>query len=202
MSSVVIQKGSNIKNTQSMAQTPSTMINLGRRAVEFTLPDTVSGKDVSLKDVKGKNATVIMFICNHCPFVKHVNNELVQIAKDYMANDVVFIAISSNDVEHYPDDSPDKMKKVAQQLGYPFPYLYDETQEVAKAYGAACTPDFFLYDADLELVYRGQLDDSRPGNDKPVDGKDLRAAIDAILAGDPVSEDQRPSVGCNIKWKK
>ncbi|MGE0770448.1 MAG: thioredoxin family protein [Cyclobacteriaceae bacterium] len=185
-----------------MAQTPSTMINLGRRAVEFTLPDTVSGKDVSLKDVKGKNATVIMFICNHCPFVKHVNNELVQIAKDYMANDVVFIAISSNDVEHYPDDSPDKMKKVAQQLGYPFPYLYDETQEVAKAYGAACTPDFFLYDADLELVYRGQLDDSRPGNDKPVDGKDLRAAIDAILAGDPVSEDQRPSVGCNIKWKK
>lgn len=202
MSSVVIQKGSNIKNTQSMAQTPSTMIDLGRRAVEFTLPDTVSGKDVSLKDVKGKNATVIMFICNHCPFVKHVNNELVQIAKDYMANDVVFIAISSNDVEHYPDDSPDKMKKVAQQLGYPFPYLYDETQEVAKAYGAACTPDFFLYDADLELVYRGQLDDSRPGNDKPVDGKDLRTALDAIIAGKPASSDQRPSVGCNIKWKK
>lgn len=178
------------------------MTDLGTRAVDFTLPDTVSGKDVSLQAVKGKNATVIMFICNHCPFVKHVNDELIQIAKDYMADDVVFVAISSNDVDNYPDDSPDKMKEVAQQLGYPFPYLYDETQEVAKAYDAACTPDFFVYDKNLELVYRGQLDDSRLGNNKPVDGKDLRAALDAILSNQPVSEDQRPSVGCNIKWKK
>jgi peroxiredoxin len=184
-----------------MAQTPSTMIALGTAAADFVLPDTVSGKNITLSAVQGNKATVIMFICNHCPFVKHVNKELVRTAKDFMSKDVSFIAISSNDVENYPEDGPEKMKEVAQQLGYPFPYLYDESQEVARAYDAACTPDFFVYNGNLELVYRGQLDDSRPGNGKPVNGKDLRNALDAILVDKPVSEDQKPSVGCNIKWK-
>lgn len=185
-----------------MAATPSNMIELGTTAPGFSLPDTVSGKQLSLQNLKGKTATVIMFICNHCPYVKHVNAEIVKLANDYSPKGVSFIAISSNDVVNYPDDSPEKMKEVAQQLGYSFPYLYDETQEVAKAYEAACTPDFYVYDQFLTLVYRGQLDDSRPGNNKPVTGHDLRQALEAILQHKPVSTNQKPSIGCGIKWKK
>lgn len=184
-----------------MAATESTMMPLGTKAPYFNLPDTISGEMKSLKELKADKATVIMFICNHCPFVKHVRMGLVQLAKDYIPRGISFIAISSNDVTGYPEDSPGEMKKVARQFGYPFPYLYDETQEVARAYQAACTPDFYVFDQDLNLVYRGQMDDSRPSNDIPVTGKDLRAALDAILAGKPVSEDQKPSIGCNIKWK-
>jgi thiol-disulfide isomerase/thioredoxin len=143
-----------------------------------------------------------MFICNHCPFVKHVNDELVRLGNDYNDKGIGFVAISSNDVENYPDDSPGMMKIVAQEMEYPFPYLYDETQEVAKAYDAACTPDFYVFDKDLKLVYRGQLDDSRPGNDIPVTGKDLRSALNAVIDGKEVSDDQKPSLGCNIKWKQ
>ncbi len=184
-----------------MAATPSTMMPLGTIAPDFTLLNTVTGEMVSLQDLKSDVATLIMFICNHCPYVKHINAQLVKLANDYQSKGVSFIAISSNDVENYPDDSPEKMKQVAQQLGYPFPYLYDETQEVAKAYQAACTPDFFLFDKDLKCVYRGQLDGSRPKNDVPVTGKDMRAALDAVLAGKPVNPEQIPSIGCNIKWK-
>lgn len=184
-----------------MAQTLSNMIPLGSKAKDFVLPDTISGKDLALKELHGSKATLIMFISNHCPFVKHVNKELVNLARDYQFKGVSFIAISSNDVENYPDDSPEKMKETAKETGYTFPYLYDETQEVAKTYDAACTPDFYIYDKDLKLVYRGQLDSSRPKNDIPVTGKDVRVALDAILAGKPVSEDQTPSIGCNIKWK-
>jgi len=143
-----------------------------------------------------------MFICNHCPFVKHVNEGLVELANDYILKGISFIAISSNDVVNFPEDSPEKMKNEAKSLGYPFPYLYDESQEVARAYDAACTPDFFIYDKDLKLVYRGQLDDSRPKNGIPVTGKDIRAALDSLLQSKPVSEEQKPSIGCNIKWKK
>ena len=184
-----------------MAQTPSNMLPLGTRAPSFTLPDTVSGKPLSLDSLKGAKGTVVMFICNHCPFVKHVNGELVRVAKDYQSKGISFVAISANDVRNYPEDGPDKMKAAAKQLGYPFPYLYDETQAVAKAYQAACTPDLYLFDANLACVYRGQLDDSRPGNGMPVNGKDLRAAMDALLAGKPIDPAQKPSVGCNIKWK-
>jgi peroxiredoxin len=185
-----------------MAQTPSNMLPLGTRAPAFTLSDTVSGRSLSLDQLKGGKGTVVMFICNHCPFVKHINAGLVQAARDYRPRGVAFVAISANDVANYPDDSPERMKATAQQLGYPFPYLYDETQAVAKAYQAACTPDLYLFDAGLACVYRGQFDDARPGNGAPVDGKDLRAAIDALLSGKPVSPAQKPSVGCNIKWKK
>lgn len=184
-----------------MARTPSTMVALGTRAPEFILPDTVSGKDISLSDVKGNLATVIMFICNHCPFVKHVNAELVKLANDYKNKGVGFAAISANDAVAYPDDAPYLMTQVAQQLRYPFPYLYDESQLLAKAYDAACTPDFFIYDKNLQLVYRGQLDDSRPGNDIPVTGKDIRHALDCLINNHPIPERQRPSIGCNIKWK-
>ncbi len=184
-----------------MARTPSTMVALKTKAPDFLLPDTVSGKSVSLKDIKGTAATVIMFICNHCPFVKHVNAELVNLADDYQNKEVGFVAISSNDVINHPEDSPALMKQVATQLKYPFPYLYDETQQIAKAYDAACTPDFFIYDKDLQLAYRGQLDDSRPGNDIPVTGKDIRNALDCLIDNKPVPELQRPSIGCNIKWK-
>jgi len=177
------------------------MLPLGTRAPAFTLPDTVSGKQLSLDALKGARGTVVMFICNHCPYVKHVNAGLVQAAKDYAPKGIAFVAISSNDVASYPEDGPDKMHSVAWQLGYPFPYLYDESQAVAKAYQAACTPDLFLFDSQLACVYRGQLDDSRPGSGVPVTGKDLRAAMDALLAGTPVSPEQKPSVGCNIKWK-
>lgn len=185
-----------------MAVTPSNMISLGTKASDFTLRDTVSGKNLSLSDSKSEKAVVIMFICNHCPFVKHVNKELVQLANDYIPKGISFIAISSNDVVNFPEDSPEKMKLEAKSLGYPFPYLYDESQEVARAYDAACTPDFFIYDNDLKLVYRGQLDDSRPSNGIPVTGKDIRAALDNLLSGKNISAEQRPSIGCNIKWRK
>lgn len=185
-----------------MARTPSNMLALGTRAPEFKLPDTVSGKQMDLDQLKGSRGTLVLFICNHCPFVKHVNAEIVRLAGEYMPKGISFIAISSNDVENYPDDSPEKMKETARQEGYPFPYLYDESQEVAREYQAACTPDFYLFNADMELVYRGQLDDSRPGNGIPVTGRDLENAIQAVLKGTPVATDQKPSIGCNIKWKK
>lgn len=184
-----------------MARTPSNMIALGTKAPGFNLPDTVSGSMKALKDIKGERATVVMFICNHCPFVKHVNKGIVQLAEDYGDKGIGFVAISSNDVENYPDDAPHLMKENAQTEGYPFPYLYDESQEVARAYDAACTPDFYVFDKDLELAYRGQLDDSRPGNGIPVTGKEIRSALDALLSGAPVPENQKPSIGCNIKWK-
>ncbi|HET6768488.1 MAG TPA: thioredoxin family protein [Chitinophagaceae bacterium] len=184
-----------------MARTPSTMVALGITAPDFSLPDAVSGKNFTLENVKGRLATVIMFICNHCPFVKHVNTELVKLANDYKNRGIGFVAISANDAINYPDDSPELMAKAARQLKYPFPYLYDESQEVAKAYDAACTPDFFIYDKALRLVYRGQLDDSRPGNEIALTGKDIRNALDCIINDQPVPEQQRPSIGCNIKWK-
>lgn len=184
-----------------MAKTPSNMLPLGTDAPRFTLLDVMSTNKVSLDKAKGENATVIMFICNHCPYVKHVNNALTQLAQDYIPNKVSFIAINSNDVDSYPDDSPENMKKTAAVEGYPFPYLFDETQEVARAYQAACTPDFYVFDADLKLVYRGQLDDSRPGNHIPVTGSSIRQALDCLLHQQPVSIEQKPSLGCNIKWK-
>lgn len=185
-----------------MAATPSSMVALGSIAPDFQLRDVTSGKELSLLELKGNVATVVMFICNHCPYVKHVNNELVKISKDFGVKGVNFIAISSNDVSQYPDDAPDKMKETALDIGYTFPYLYDETQEVAKAYDAACTPDFFVYDRHLRLVYRGQLDDSRPSNKEPVTGKDIREVLKALIEAKPVSENQKPSIGCSIKWKK
>ena len=185
-----------------MARTPSVMTTLGKKAPDFTLYDTVSGNNLSLQNLKGTTGTVIMFICNHCPFVKHVNAQLVQLGNDYKSKGVGFIAISSNDVAGYPQDGPEQMKLVAEELKYPFPYLYDATQEVAKAYQAACTPDFFIFDGNLSLAYRGQLDDSRPGNEKPVTGADIRNALDHLLAGKPVPEDQKPGIGCNIKWRE
>jgi peroxiredoxin len=184
-----------------MAATPSTMIPLGTIAPDFKLPDTVSGKAFSLADLKSPKGTLIMFICNHCKYVKHIHHELVKITNEYIPKGLSVIAISSNDVLNYPEDDPTLMKEQAIQHAYKFPYLYDESQEVAKAYDAACTPDFFLFDGDLKLVYRGQFDDSRPSLDKPVTGKDLRNAIEALLAGKQVNPDQIPSMGCNIKWK-
>lgn len=184
-----------------MARIPSTMMPLGTRAPEFTLPDTVSGNTLSLNDVKGEKGTLVMFICNHCPFVIHVNEQLVKLGNDYQPNGIKLVAISSNDVIKYPDDSPEKMRQLAKKLAYPFPYFYDETQEIAKAYDAACTPDFFLFDAEMRLVYRGQLDGARPGNDVPVTGTDLREAMDALLYGEEMPQDQKPSMGCSIKWK-
>ncbi len=184
-----------------MAQTPSNMMPLGTIAPNFTLPDVMTGKLVTLSKLKSDKATVIMFICNHCPFVKHVQAELIRLAHEYQPKGVAFIAISANDAETYPQDGPEQMREIAQHWNYPFPYLYDETQIVASAYDAACTPDFFIFDGDLACVYRGQLDDSRPGTDKPVTGKDLRAALDAVLSGQPVVEEQKPSIGCNIKWR-
>jgi len=184
-----------------MAATETLRIPLGFKAPDFRLLDTVSDTPLSLNELKGEIATVIMFICNHCPYVKHVNQQLVSLANDYMAKGIAFIAISSNDVVNYPQDGPVLMKENAKEEKYPFPYLYDETQEVAKAYHAACTPDFSIFDKDLLCVYRGQLDDSRPKNDSISDGKDIRAALDAILAGNDVNVQQIPSLGCNIKWK-
>ena len=185
-----------------MALTSSTMMPLGTKAPAFSLPDTVSGEQLSLDHLKSEVATVVMFICNHCPYVKHVQPELVRLAQTYQAKGVAFVAISSNDAAGYPEDAPDQMKAVARRLGYSFPYLYDQTQEVAKAYGAVCTPDFFVFDADLKCVYRGRLDDSSPGNGRSLTGSDLRAALDAILERRPVSADQKPSQGCNIKFRK
>ena len=184
-----------------MAETPSTMLPLGTVAPAFDLPDTVSDRTLSLDGLKSDVGTVIMFICNHCPFVKHVNQELVALARDYQPQGISFIAISSNDVENYPQDGPRQMKQTAAQEGYTFPYLYDESQQVARDYDAACTPAFYLFDPDLKLVYRGQLDGSRPGNGIPVTGADLRNALDALIGGEEITEDQHPSIGCNIKWK-
>lgn len=184
-----------------MSRTPSNMIDLGTIAPDFTLKDTISDQELSLQSLKGKNATVIYFICNHCPFVIHVNEELVKIAYDFKNEGISFMAISSNDVENYPQDAPHLMKKTAMELNYPFPYLYDETQEVARSYDAACTPDIYVFDKELRLAYRGQLDDSRPENGVPVTGKDLRNALQNILDGKRISKDQKPSIGCNIKWK-
>jgi peroxiredoxin len=177
------------------------MVPLGTTAVSFALPEPVSGKILTLNSLKSEKATAILFICNHCPFVKHVNNELVRLANEYMQKGVSFIAISSNDATEFPEDSPQKMKIISRELKYPFPYLYDESQKVARAYHAACTPDFFIYNSDLKLVYRGQLDESRPSNTIPVTGKDIRTALDSLLANKPVSKQQKASIGCSIKWK-
>lgn len=184
-----------------MSLTPTTQIPLGFHAPDFNLPDTVSGKKISFKDIQGEKGTLVMFICNHCPFVKHVIEELVRIGHDYIPQGIGMVAINSNDVENYPDDHPEKMKELAEQLNFPFPYLFDESQEVAKAYDAACTPDFDLFDTNAKCVYRGQLDASRPGNNEPVNGANLRKAMDLVVNGQEVPEDQTPSVGCNIKWK-
>lgn len=185
-----------------MSAVNSTMLELGTKAPEFSLPDTITGKTVNLKDYRGNKALLIIFMCNHCPYVKQIKEGLVKYAADYLPKGVGIAAVSSNDVENYPDDSPEKMKEDAEKFGYPFPYLFDETQAVAKAYKAACTPDLFLFNEKHELVYRGQFDSSRPGNQEPVTGKDLREATDKVLAGEPVPEEQIPSIGCNIKWKK
>ncbi|HSA63217.1 MAG TPA: thioredoxin family protein [Nitrospira sp.] len=179
----------------------SVMLPLGTTAPSFILPDVATGKMYSLDAFHGKDALLVMFICRHCPYVKHVEQEIAKIGKDYQDKKLGIIAISSNDPETYPDDAPDQLKEMAKRLGFRFPFCFDEQQEIAKAYKAACTPDFYLFDAQRRLVYRGQLDDSRPGNNKPVTGRDLRAAIDAVLAGKPVDDKQRPSIGCSIKWK-
>ena len=184
-----------------MVRTASTMLPLGTQAPDFHLPDVVSGETISLFSFADKKALLVMFICRHCPFVKHVQAELAQIGKDYADQSIGIVAISANDATNYPDDAPDKLKAMAQEQGFTFPLCYDESQETAKTYTAACTPDYFLFGADRCLVYRGQLDDSRPSNGKPVTGDDLRTAIDAVLAGKPVNPDQKPSIGCNIKWK-
>jgi len=183
-----------------MALTPSTMLPLGTAAPDFKLLDT-QGKTVALADFKGKAALLVIFMCNHCPYVKHLRSGLAQLARDYQPRGVGIVGVNSNDVANYPEDSPAKMKEEIKAAGYLFPYLYDESQAVARAYRAACTPDLYLFDRDRKLVYRGQFDDSRPGNGVPVTGKDLRAALDAVLAGRPISADQKPSMGCNIKWK-
>jgi peroxiredoxin len=184
-----------------MVLTSSTMLALSTPAPAFQLPDVVSGATISLSTFAGNKALLVMFVCQHCPFVKHIQPELAKLSQDYTGSGLGIVAISANDVEKHPDDSPEKLKQMAEDLGWKFPVCYDETQAVAKAYTAACTPDFFLFDIDRRLAYRGQLDDSRPGNGKPLTGKDLRAAIDRLLAGQPVDPDQTPSIGCNIKWK-
>ena len=184
-----------------MSRTESTMLPLGTKAPDFQLPDTVSGKTISLETFIHQKALLVIFLCQHCPFVKHVQKELAKIGQDYAKQELGIVAISANDVANYPNDAPDKLKLMAQELSFTFPLCYDESQETAKSYTAACTPDFFLFDGEQKLVYRGQLDDSRPGNDKPVNGKDLRRAIDYVLLGKVVNWDQKPSIGCNIKWK-
>lgn len=184
-----------------MARTPTVQLELGFRAPDFALPEPLSGNTTTLADVKGAKATVVMFICNHCPFVVHVRHELVRLANHYIKQGVGFVAISSNDVAHYPDDHPELMAQLAHNEAFPFPYLFDESQEVAKAYTAACTPDFSVFDAQLKCVYRGQLDGSRPGNDIPCDGRDLRDVLELLVHGLPVPTHQIPSIGCNIKWK-
>lgn len=184
-----------------MVRTLSTMLDLGTEAPDFSLPDVVSGRTFSLDSFKDKKALLVMFICRHCPYVKHVQEELARIGRDYEGKDVAVVAISSNDAAEHPDDAPESLREQAAEQGFVFPYLYDEDQSAAKAYTAACTPDFFLFGRDRRLVYRGQLDDSRPRSDTPVTGRDLRAALDAVLSDAPVAEDQRASLGCNIKWK-
>jgi peroxiredoxin len=183
-----------------MALTPSTMLPLGTLAPAFALPDT-TGRVVSRDDFRDQPALLVMFICNHCPYVKHIRTELARLGRDYGDRGVAIVAINANDVANYPEDSPARMAQEAEAAGYRFPYLFDDSQAVAQAYQAACTPDFFLFDRHRKLVYRGQLDDSRPGNRVPLTGRDLRAALDAVLKGEPVPADQKPSVGCNIKWK-
>ena len=184
-----------------MVMTASTMLALGTRAPDFSLPDT-EGKVVSLSDFEDAPALLVIFMCNHCPYVKHVLQGMVELIKEYQAKGVAAVGISSNDVNSFPEDSPEMMAKVAKQAGFTFAYLYDERQAVAKSYRAACTPDFFLFDAERKLVYRGQMDDSRPGSGVPVTGADLRAAMDAVLEGKAVSSEQKPSMGCNVKWKR
>ncbi|BAY77700.1 alkyl hydroperoxide reductase/ thiol specific antioxidant/ Mal allergen [Nostoc linckia NIES-25] len=184
-----------------MALTASTMLPLGTKAPDFNLPEVISGKATSLSTFADKKALLVIFICRHCPFVKHVQQELAQLGKDYFTSDLAIVAISANDAKNYPDDAPDSLKAFVTEQGLTFTLCYDESQETAKAYTAACTPDFFLFDGSRRLVYRGQLDDSRPSNGKPVTGADLRAAIEAVLADKPVATEQKPSVGCNIKWK-
>jgi len=188
------------QHTSFMVAVNSTMLPLGTKAPDFRLPD-VTGKIIALSDLHQAPALAVVFMCNHCPYVKHIRHGLAQFAQDYMPRGVAVVGVNSNDATHYPADSPAKMVEEAKEAGYLFHYLYDESQSVAKAYRAACTPDIFLFDADQRLVYRGQFDDSRPGNGKPVTGKDLRAALDAVLSGKPVPSNQTPSIGCNIKWK-
>jgi peroxiredoxin len=183
-----------------MVVTPSTMLPLGTPAPNFCLPDT-EGNIVSLDDFKDAQALLVIFMCNHCPFVKHIRDHLVELVKEYQAKGVDVVGINSNDVASFPEDRPERMAQVAKEAGFTFPYLYDESQEVAKAYRAACTPDFFLFGSERKLVYRGQMDNSRPDSGIPLTGSDLRAALDAVLQGKPVSGDQKPSIGCNIKWK-
>jgi len=183
-----------------MVATPSTMLPLGTPAPDFRLPD-VTARLVARDDIAGDRALLVMFLCNHCPYVRHVSDEIVGLAREYQSRGVGVVAISANDIAQHPEDGPAQMAELARSIGATFPYLYDETQDVAKAYRAACTPDFFLFDADRRLVYRGQLDGARPGNGVPVTGRDLRAALDAVLAGTRVPEPQHPSLGCNIKWK-
>ena len=184
-----------------MALTPSNMIPLGTVAPEFTLQDVISGREITLNEIMDEKGMLIMFVCNHCPYVKHVQEQMVALSADYHGKGIGIVAISSNDVEAYPEDSPDAMREMAKKWQYSFPYLYDESQQVARAYDAACTPDFYIFNASYELVYRGELDKSRPGNDIPVTGNSLRAALDDLILGTPISEEQYPSIGCNIIWK-
>jgi len=185
-----------------MSLTPTKAVAMGFKTPDFNLPDALTGNTVSFKDIKGDKGTLVMFICNHCPYVKHVIQELVNIGNNYIPKGIGIVAINSNDIVKYPDDHPDKMKTLVKELNFPFPYLFDESQEIAKAYDAACTPDFILFDANNKCVYRGQLDGSRPGNDVTITGVDLRRALDQVLNGEKISKEQIPSIGCNIKWKE
>jgi peroxiredoxin len=191
----------NLVKITKMARTPTTQIPLGFKAPDFQLPDVVTNEIVNLKQVSESQGLVVMFICNHCPFVIHVMDELIQIANDYLPKEIGFVAISSNDVVNYPDDDPIKMKGLAIEKKFPFPYLYDETQEVAKQYDAACTPDFSVFNSEMKCIYRGQLDGSRPGNDIKCNGEDLRKVLDLMLQKLEINFEQKPSIGCNIKWK-
>lgn len=184
-----------------MAATPSTMLALGTPAPDFKLPDVVSRKTISLRTFAGKKGLLVMFLSRHCPYVQHVKDELARIGKEYGGRGIGMVAVSANDVSGYPDDAPERLKEMAEESGFTFPYCYDESQETARVFSAACTPDFFLFDNKRKLVYRGELDDSRPGNDIPVTGRELRVALEAVLAGKPAPEEQKPSLGCNIKWK-
>lgn len=184
-----------------MVLTYSTMLTLGTKAPEFALTDLVSGKEISNKSFDDKKLMLVIFMCKHCPYIVHIENELAKFGREYASKDIGIVGISANDADAYPEDSPEKLKEYAQKMDFQFPLCYDATQDVAKRYTAACTPDFFLFDRDRKLIYRGQFDDSRKGNSEPINGKDLRAAVDAALNDQPVSEDQKPSTGCNIKWK-
>mgnify|MGYP001182761752 FL=1 len=184
-----------------MARTPTTQIPLGFKAPNFNLPDVISEKNISLSDISMKKGLVVMFICNHCPYVIHVIDEIINLANEYLNKGIGFVAISSNDVVNYPDDSPSKMKLLANEKNFPFPYLYDETQNVARAYDAACTPDFSVFDESKNCIYRGQMDDSRPKGDSPNNGKDLRKVLNSLLEDKQIDFEQKPSLGCNIKWK-